>query len=406
MNLFNLFKIAYLALMRNKTRALLTMLGIVIGIASVIAMVSLGQSSTQSINDQMSSMGANMITVQRVRNFGSGANLGGANVQTLTEADVAAIKQRATSVLYVSPLVSSNGQLIYGNNNYPSGVQGGNVDYFSIRKLDLARGSIFTNADVRSFAKVCVVGQTIVDNLFTNGEDPIGKTIRFNSILFRIIGVLEAKGQNAMGQDQDDIVIAPYTTIQKRVLGVTYLSMIYASALDENSIDAASAEITEIIRKEHRLQPGEPDDFQVRVQQQMIDMVNSTTQFLTILLAIIASISLLVGGIGIMNIMYVTVTERTKEIGLRMAIGAQTRDIMLQFLTESSILSLIGGVLGILLGLIISFLISYFLNWPFVVSMLAIIGSFAACVLTGVFFGWYPAKKAASLDPIVALRYE
>ncbi len=406
MNLFNLFKIAYLALMRNKTRALLTMLGIVIGIASVIAMVSLGQSSSLSINNQISEMGTNMIMVTRARNMGSGANLGGANVQTLTVNDVNAIRKKAQFVQYVSPAVSSNGQLIYGNNNYPSNVQGGDVPYFDIRKLELARGSIFSQADVRSFAKVCVVGQTIVDNLFPNGEDPIGKTIRFNSILLRIIGVLEAKGQNSAGQDQDDIVVAPYTTIQKRVLGVTYLNMIYASAIDENSIDAASAEITEIIRQSHRLQAGDLDDFQVRSQQQMLDMMDSITGFLTILLVAIASISLLVGGIGIMNIMYVTVTERTKEIGLRMAIGAQNKDIMLQFLTESSILSLVGGVFGILLGLLLSYIISHSLNWPFVVSTSAIAGSFVVCVVTGVFFGWYPAKKAAGLDPIVALRYE
>ena len=406
MNLFNLFKIAYFALMRNKTRALLTMLGIVIGIASVIAMVSLGQSSSQSINNQISEMGTNMIMITRARAFGSGVNLGGSNVQTLTVNDVAAIRKNVQFVRYVSPSVSANGQLIYGNNNYPGNVQGGDVDYFAIRKLELARGSIFTEANVRSFAKVCVIGQTIVDNLFPNGEDPLGKTIRFNSILLKIIGVLEAKGQNSAGQDQDDIVIAPYTTIQKRILGVTYLSMIYASAMDENSIDAASDEITQILRKEHRLKTGDPDDFQVRSQQQMLDMMDSISGFLTILLVAIASISLLVGGIGIMNIMYVTVTERTKEIGLRMAIGAQNRDIMLQFLTESSILSLVGGVFGILLGLLLSYIISNSLNWPFVVSTTAIFGSFVVCVVTGVFFGWYPAKKAASLDPITALRYE
>ena len=399
MNLFNLFKIAYLALMRNKTRALLTMLGIVIGIASVIAMISLGQSSSLSINNQISEMGTNMIMVSRAR------TPGGERIP-LTVKEANAIRKNAEFVHYVSPFVPANGQLIFGNNNYSSSVQGVDVDYFAIRKFEVARGTMFTQEDVRSFAKVAVIGQTVVDNLFPNGENPVGATIRFNSVLFRIIGVLEPKGQNAAGQDQDDIVIAPYTTIQKRVLGNTNLNMIYVSAVDENSIDLASEEITQILRQERRNRPGEANSFQVRSQQQMLDMADSVSGFLTILLVAIASISLLVGGIGIMNIMYVTVTERTKEIGLRMAIGAQNRDIMLQFLTESSILSLVGGILGILLGLLLSYVTSNALNWPFVVSTSAIGMSFVVCVVTGIFFGWYPAKKAASLDPIVALRYE
>ena len=399
MNLFNLFKIAYLALMRNKTRALLTMLGIVIGIASVIAMISLGQSSSLSINNEISEMGTNMIMVSRAR------TPGGERIP-LTVKEANAIRKNAEFVHYVSPFVPANGQLIFGNNNYSSSVQGVDVDYFAIRKFEVARGTMFTQEDVRSFAKVAVIGQTVVDNLFPNGENPVGATIRFNSVLFRIIGVLEPKGQNAAGQDQDDIVIAPYTTIQKRVLGNTNLNMIYVSAVDENSIDLASEEITQILRQERRNRPGEANSFQVRSQQQMLDMADSVSGFLTILLVAIASISLLVGGIGIMNIMYVTVTERTKEIGLRMAIGAQNRDIMLQFLTESSILSLVGGILGILLGLLLSYVTSNALNWPFVVSTSAIGMSFVVCVVTGIFFGWYPAKKAASLDPIVALRYE
>ena len=406
MNFYNLFKIAYRALLRNKTRAMLTMLGIIIGIASVITMVSLGQSSSQSINNQISSTGTNLIMVMRASQMQGGVNIGSANVQTLTDKDVDAMMQKARNVLMATPIVNASGQLVYGSNNWPGSLQGGNEYLTAIRKYEIESGSNFTDYDVRTYAKVCIVGKTVVENLFPNGEDPIGKTIRFGKIPFRIIGVLVSKGQNQMGQDQDDTVIVPYTTVQKRILAINYLHMIMASAVSEELAIDAAREIETIIREQHKIKEGQTDDFQVRTQQEMLEMLNTVTGFLTALLAAIASISLIVGGIGIMNIMYVTVTERTKEIGLRMSIGARNGDIKLQFLTESTILSLIGGIIGIGLGLALSYGVSAVLNWPYVVSFQAVALSFAVCAATGIFFGWYPAKKAASLDPINALRYE
>jgi putative ABC transport system permease protein len=382
------------------------MLGIIIGIGSVIAMVSLGQSSSQSINSQISSMGTNMIMVMRSFNRQGGVNTGNTNVQTLTVKDVDAIRSQAKYISAVTPVVSASGQLVNGAKNWPGSMQGGNEDLLSIRKYELASGSNFTTDDVRSSAKICIVGKTVVDNLFPNGENPIGKNIRFDKIPFRIIGILESKGQNQMGQDQDDIVIAPYTTVQKRVLAVTYIHQIMASAVSESKANAAIDEIDAILQETHKLKAGDEPDYQVRSQQEMLEMMDSVTGFLTVLLAAIASISLLVGGIGVMNIMYVTVTERIKEIGLRMAIGAKNRDILLQFLCESIILSLIGGIIGILLGLLLSYVASKSLNWPFVISAFSVVVSFLVCAATGIFFGWYPAKKAAALDPINALRYE
>jgi putative ABC transport system permease protein len=406
MNFLNLFRIAYRALLRNKTRAFLTMLGIIIGISSVIAMVSLGQSSSQSINDQISTMGTNLIMVMRGSQRQGGVNLGSANVQTLKTSDVEAIRARAKHVSAVSPVVNASGQLVSGAHNWPGAMQGGSAEMLAIRKYKLASGTNFTARDERAFAKVCIVGKTVVDNLFPGGQNPVGQDIRFNKIPFKIIGVLESKGQNQMGQDQDDIVIAPYTTVQKRLLAVNYIHMIMASALSEETANLAREEIETILSAEHGIKPDQEKDFSVRAQQEMLEMMTSVSGFLTILLAAIASISLVVGGIGIMNIMYVTVTERTREIGLRVSIGARNRDILLQFLCESIILSLIGGVIGILLGLALSYLASKGLNWPFIVSVTSVGVSFLVCAATGIFFGWYPAKKAASLDPINALRYE
>jgi putative ABC transport system permease protein len=393
-------------LLRNKTRAMLTMLGIVIGIASVIAMVSLGQSSSQSINNQISSSGTNLIMVMRASQRQGGVNIGSGNVQTLTEKDVFAIDQKAQLISMSTPIVSASGQLVNGSNNWPGSMQGGNEYLTAIRKYELEIGSNFTEFDVRSSAKVCLIGKTVAEHLFPDGEEPIGKTIRFGKIPFRIIGVLASKGQNQMGQDQDDIVMAPYSTVQKRILAIPYIHMIMASAISEDVAIEAAGEIATIIREQHKLKEGQANDFDVRTQQEMLEMLTTVTGFLTVLLAAIASISLIVGGIGIMNIMYVTVTERTKEIGLRMSIGARSGDIKMQFLTESMILSLIGGVIGIVLGLLLSYAASALLNWPYIVSPQAVALSFVVCAATGIFFGWYPARKAASLDPINALRYE
>ena len=410
MKIANLLKVAIDAILRNKTRTLLTILGVVIGIASVIAMVSIGQSSQQSITEQVSSMGTNLIMVMRANQRRGGVNMGADNVQTLTVSDAERIKKEAKYVSYVSPLVSASGQVINGNNNALGSLQGGSVDLLKIRKLDLVAGSNFTEDDVARYSKVCIIGQTVVKNIFpedsTNVEDIIGKDIKFKNVLLKVIGVLDSKGSNSMGQDQDDIIIAPYTTVQKRFLGTDYLQMIYCSASSEEVADAAVLEISLLLRECHKLSDYQNDDFEVRTQSEMLSMMNSMTGTLTYLLAAIASISLLVGGIGIMNIMYVTVTERTKEIGLRMAIGARGKDILMQFLIESAILSLVGGVIGIIIGLVLSYVGTSLLGMPFVVSYSSIVISFIVCAATGVFFGWYPAKKAANMDPITALRYE
>lgn len=406
MKIANLLKIAWSALMRNKTRSLLTMLGIIIGISSVIAMVSIGQSSTKSIGGELSSMGTNLIMVMRASQRQGGVNIGSGNVQSLKVSDVDAIRERAKNVSMVSPSVSSSGQIIYGSNNWPGSIQGGNADYLEIRKYEIASGSNFTATDVTNSAKVCIVGQTIVDKIFPDGENPIGKVIRFGKIPLKIIGVLESKGQNQMGQDQDDVIIAPYTTVQKRILSINYIHMIMASAASEEVAELAAAEVETIVRQQHKIKLGAENDFEVRTQQEMLNTMNSITSMLTILLAAVAAISLVVGGIGIMNIMYVTVTERTREIGLRRSVGAKNKDILRQFLYESTILSLIGGIIGIFFGLALAYLASSLLGWPYVVSVSTMLLSFVVCAAIGMFFGWYPARKAAALDPINALRYE
>lgn len=410
MNISNLLKVAWDAILRNKTRTLLTILGVVIGIASVIAMVSIGQSSSQSITEQVSSMGTNMIMVMRANQRRGGVSMGSDNSQSLTISDAERIRNEAKFISYVSPSVSASGQIVNGNNNALGSLQGGSVDLLKIRKFELAAGTNFTDDDVNKYSKVCVIGQTVVKNIFpedsANVINVVGKDIKFKGIPLKIIGVLESKGSNSMGQDQDDIMIAPYTTVQKRFLGNDYLQMIYCSASSEEVADQAVAEVALLLRENHKLLDYQDDDFEVRTQAEMLSMMNSMTGTLTTLLAAIASISLIVGGIGIMNIMYVTVTERTKEIGLRMAIGARGKDILMQFLIESAILSLIGGIIGIILGLILSYVGTSLMNMPFVVSYTAIAVSFVVCAATGVFFGWYPAKKAANMDPITALRYE
>ena len=406
MNIGNLIKIAINSLFRNKMRTALTMLGIVIGIASVIAMVSIGQASTQSVKSELSTMGSNMTMIMPARQQRGGVDMGMSASKSLDNKDLESLVQNTRYVAAVSPMVSSSKQLIYGNNNHSCSISGVSASYLDIRKYEMQEGVMFSEEDVKRYNKVCVIGKTVVEKLFTNGENPIGKSIRVGSIPMTVIGVLASKGQNGMGNDQDDIVLAPYTTIQKRFLGITYFNMMFASATSEEESELAATEITYILRSNHGIKSGDADDFEIRTQEELVSTISSVTGLMTTLLAAIASISLIVGGIGIMNIMYVTVTERTKEIGLRMAIGAHNRDIKLQFLCESVILSLIGGIIGIILGLIIAYAASKLMNMPFVVSEMAIFASFVVCALTGIFFGWYPAKKAANMDPISALRYE
>lgn len=405
MNFTNLLKIAFKALVNNKMRAFLTMLGIIIGVASVITMLAIGQGSKRSIQKQISEMGSNMIMIHPGGDMRGGMRRDPSEMQTLKLTDYETLRDECMYLSAISPNVSSSGQLIAGNNNYPSSVTGVGLEYLEIRQLSVEYGEMFTEADIISSAKVCIIGKTIVDNLFPN-EDPIGKIIRFNQVPFRVIGVLKSKGYNSMGMDQDDIVIAPYSTVMKRLLAVQHLEGIFASALTENMTDNATEEITRILRRTHKLQPDEDDDFTIRSQQELSSMLNSTTDMMTTLLACIASISLVVGGIGIMNIMYVSVTERTREIGLRMSVGARGIDILSQFLIEAVLISITGGLIGVLIGCGASWAVNFIAKWPVFVQPWSIILSFGVCTLTGVFFGWYPAKKAADLDPIEALRYE
>jgi len=406
MSLINLIRIALKALQRNKLRALLTMLGIIIGVASVIAMVAIGQGSKQSIHDQLSNMGTNMITVQPASNLNGGVKIAGSAFQTLTAKDIIALKASAQYITEISPAVSGKGQAINGALNWPTTMSGVSPEYLDIRKLSIKDGSAFSENDVLTSAKVCLIGQTVIDNLFPNGDNPIGKVIRFGNIPFEIIGVLNPKGYNTFGQDQDDILIAPYTTVQNRILATIYYTSILASATNEGVTDSAVREITHVLRESHRLTAAEDNDFTVRTQQELIATLSSTSGLLTVLLTVIAGISLVIGGIGIMNIMYVSVTERTREIGLRMSIGARGRDILMQFLMEAVIISLTGGVIGVFLGFLSTWLVTLILKWPTVVSESSVLLSFVVCAVTGIFFGYYPALKASRLDPIEALRYE
>ena len=326
-------------------------------------------------------------------------------MQTLKIEDYEYLKS-VPGVAAVSPMVNSSGQLVNGNNNYPSSIYGVTPEYLDIRKLKVKEGSIFSDQDIKSAAKVCILGKTVVDNLFSNGEDPVGRVVRFGKIPLTVIGVLESKGTNSMGQDQDDVVIAPYTTVMKRILAVDYLQELFASAVDESQTEETIDNITEVLRANHRLKEDADNNFEIRSQQELSQMMNSTSDMMTVLLACIAGISLLVGGIGIMNIMYVSVTERTREIGLRMSIGARGIDILSQFLIEAVIISVTGGVIGIILGIIASWLVTVIANWPVAIQLYSVVLSFAVCTVTGIFFGWYPAQKASNLDPIEAIRYE
>lgn len=412
MNYQNLFKIAIRAIAANKMRSFLTALGIIIGIAAVITMLAIGQGSKASIKANIAEMGSNMIMISPGADMRGGVRQDASAMETLKQADYQTIKDECNYISAISPTVNSSGQWINGNNNTQSSIYGVNQDYLSIRQLKVADGEMFTDNDIKAAAKVCILGQTVVDYLFPDGSDPVGKVVRFNSIPFRVVGVLKKKGYNSMGMDQDDLVLAPYTTVMKRILAQTYLGGIVCSAITEEASQPAQDQITEILRRNHKLKDStdtteaDEDDFNIRSQEEISSMMNSTMSTITILLGSVAGISLLVGGIGIMNIMYVSVTERTREIGLRMSVGARGVDILNQFLIEAILLSVTGGVIGVLLGVSLSVGLQQFLHVATQIESWSIIMSFAVCTFTGVFFGWYPAKKAARLDPIEAIRYE
>ena len=406
MNYGNLIVIALRALSNNKLRGFLTMLGIIIGVSSVISMLAIGEGSKRSIEKQIEELGANMIVVNPTNAMVGGIRQNGVIVQTLELKDYQAIMSEVPYLESCSPYVTKSGQAIYGPNNTPTSIYGINEDYMEIRRLSVAKGEMFSDQDMKMAAKVCVVGQTIVDNLFNNGEDPLGQVIRFDKVPFRIVGVLAPKGYNSMGRDQDDIIVAPFTTIQKRLLAIPYMHGIYVSVADKKYTNKVIREITGVLRQTHGISGTQEEDFTVRSLEEMSSVLTMATKVLTILLACIGGISLLVGGIGIMNIMYVSVTERTREIGLRMSIGAKGRHILFQFLIESIIISVSGGIIGVALGVGAALALRSLLGWPVSVLLYSVIISFLVCTFTGIFFGWYPARKASRLNPIDAIRYE
>lgn len=401
MSLMRLLKLALKAIMRNGFRTILTMLGIIIGVGAVITMLAIGEGARKNIQESIASMGSNMLFIR------SGSDRRGpvhhAEGETLTEKDIDILREESRYLAAVSPSATSGGQVKAGASNWPTSILGVTPDYLQIRNLETASGRIFTERETSRGAKVCLLGKTVVDNLF-DGADPVGEMIRFKNIPLEVIGVLEAKGENSFGRDQDDIILAPFVTVQKRILAKRNVDRIYASALNEEVTQKAISEISALLRESHKLR--EDDDFHVRSQQELGATMESTSRLLTILLSAIAGISLLVGGIGIMNIMYVSVTERTREIGLRMAVGARGKDILTQFLIEAVLISVTGGAIGMILGIGATWTVSTFAGWPTEIVFSSIVLSFLVCVITGIFFGWYPAVKASRLDPIEALRFE
>lgn len=406
MRIQNLIKVAIASIKRNKLRSFLTMLGIIIGVASVIAMLAIGEGSNESIKTQISSMGTNLIIVHPTSSSKGGVQQGRTMSQTLTLSDVEYVKNNCDLITAVSPEINSSGQVISGSKNWPTTMYSGNEDYTYIKNYEVESGRIFSTQEINSAAKVCLLGQTVIDNIFEDGVDPIGQTIRFNKIPFTVIGVLSEKGQNTFGQDQDDIILAPHTTVMKRITRQTYLRGILMSTKSEEQTDAAVTQLESALRASHKLKDTEENDFEIKNQQELISKLSSISSMMIVLLGSIAGISLVVGGIGIMNIMYVSVTERTREIGLRLAIGGKGVDVLKQFLFEAILLSVIGGLLGVLLGILSSNLVEYFMSWPVLVTPKSIIMSFLFCTFIGIFFGWYPARKASALEPIEALRHE
>ena len=407
MNFTNLIRTAWKALANNKTRALLTMLGVIIGISAVIIMMAAGQGVKAYTRDQISSVGTNLIMISPKNPDESGVRMSASAMKSLKIEDYKAIVRECDYVTDVSPVFTTSVQAIYGANNTPTTVYGVSKEYISSYLLSIEEGVMFDDENIRNMDKVCVLGKTVVEDLFVTADNAIGKVVRLNGTPMTVIGVLAEKGSNSMGQDDDDRILAPYTTIQKRFMAIDYVPMISASAVSASVSAKAVAEVEALLRQRHEIVPGANDDFRVNSMDSFLEMMDSVLSMLTIFLVAIAAISLVVGGIGIMNIMYVSVTERTREIGLRLSIGAKSKYVLWQFLIESTIISLIGGVIGILAG----FLIVLFINLlPFefsaVISPLSVVVSFLFCAFIGIFFGWYPARKAAQLDPIEALRYE
>lgn len=406
MNFINLFKVALRAIAANKFRSFLSMLGIIIGVGAVIVMMAIGQGSKNSIRETISSMGTNMIMIRPGGGMMGGIRMDPSAMQTLKVEDYEAILKDKYYITYVSPQVTASGQVIYGANNASSTMYGESAEYLDINQRSVEDGEMFTDEDIKKAAKVCVVGKTVVDNLFPNGGDPVGKTIRFKSIPFRIIGVLKSKGYNAMGMDQDDLILAPYSTVMKRIQAQTYFNSINCSAISEEYTEEAINELTQVLRTTHKIKEGEEDNFSINSQQEIMETMNSTMDMVTLILVVAAAFSLLVAGIGIMNIMLVSVSERTKEIGLRMSVGATGLDISNQFLLESIMISLTGGILGVSFGWLLSTAASSLFGLPTSVPLWSVILSFIVCVIIGVVFGYFPARKAARMDPIEALRYE